>query len=199
MLVNHLLKCHPKVPLCSVQELNQPLPNTKLNYKCPYCQKYYRSNVRRNQHISKTHPGKDTVKPNAAVELAPPDVSDSSADGCVANEASYRYAAKCTLCQREYLTNAKLYQHFRRHHPDVCLPSRVPEIAALDPGHRVGLTASEELGSANRNAVNLPTNKASVKKARASNGSSIAYDSTPMLALAKGSNTGTSTTDFSDG
>ncbi|XP_018007139.1 PR domain zinc finger protein 10, partial [Hyalella azteca] len=32
MLVNHLLKCHPKVPLCSVQELNQPLPNTKLNY-----------------------------------------------------------------------------------------------------------------------------------------------------------------------
>lgn len=39
MLVNHLSKRHPNVPLSSIPELNQPILRTSHSYFCQYCEK----------------------------------------------------------------------------------------------------------------------------------------------------------------
>merc|ERR1719376_60277 len=57
MLVNHLVKRHPSIPLDSVEELKKPILKATKNYYCQYCNKVYMSSSKRKVHILKNHPG----------------------------------------------------------------------------------------------------------------------------------------------
>ena len=53
MLVNHLAKRHPAVPLDSVAELSLPIVHSHRDYFCQYCDKVYKSSSKRKLHIMK--------------------------------------------------------------------------------------------------------------------------------------------------
>nr|XP_032800057.1 PR domain zinc finger protein 10-like [Petromyzon marinus]XP_032800058.1 PR domain zinc finger protein 10-like [Petromyzon marinus] len=59
MLVNHLSKRHPEMPLAEVPELTLPIIKPNRDYYCQYCDKVYKSASKRKSHILKNHPGYD--------------------------------------------------------------------------------------------------------------------------------------------
>uniref|UniRef100_A0A6A7G389 PR domain zinc finger protein 10-like isoform X2 n=1 Tax=Hirondellea gigas TaxID=1518452 RepID=A0A6A7G389_9CRUS len=157
MLVNHLLKRHPSLPVESVPELQQPILTNMMRYCCPHCHKGYRSNIRRNCHISKQHPGHPSLGPDALVKPISHRADPLAiAPGILAGESStssaavpvLRHAAKCLLCGRQYLTQAKLYQHHRKYHLDQGLDAPagkdLEQTAGAAPGKAeatIGLTS----------------------------------------------------------
>jgi len=128
MLVNHLVKRHPTIPVESVPELNQPIVKETKNYYCQYCSKVYKSSSKRKVHIKKHHPGAQL----------PPSARESSrgqsnlsceevvGDPALSNDNPTFSATvgsvevdphKCNHCHKQYASNAKLLQHMRSKHP----------------------------------------------------------------------------------
>lgn len=119
MLVNHLAKRHPMIPINSVPELNQPILKEERSYLCCYCDKSYKSSTKRKAHILKNHPGKE-------LPLSSRFISINSIDSNEPNPAFVRKTGnivvepnQCSWCFKQYSSKARLVKHQRQFHKEL--------------------------------------------------------------------------------
>ncbi|XP_059617510.1 PR domain zinc finger protein 10-like isoform X2 [Phlebotomus argentipes] len=118
MLVNHLAKRHPMVPIDSVPELNLPILKDQKFYYCQYCEKVYKSNSKRKAHILKNHPGLE-LPMSSRIKGSCPDVggfSNLTYSQTVGSITTHPQG--CAWCHKQYASKAKLLQHQRKKHPE---------------------------------------------------------------------------------
>ncbi|XP_055684555.1 uncharacterized protein LOC129790822 [Lutzomyia longipalpis] len=117
MLVNHLAKRHPMVPIDSVPELNLPILKDQKFYYCQYCEKVYKSNSKRKAHILKNHPGLE-LPMSSRIKGNCPDggFSDLTYSQTVGSITTHPQG--CAWCHKQYASKAKLLQHQRKKHPE---------------------------------------------------------------------------------
>ncbi|XP_055710804.1 PR domain zinc finger protein 10-like isoform X2 [Phlebotomus papatasi] len=118
MLVNHLAKRHPMVPIDSVPELNLPILKDQKFYYCQYCEKVYKSNSKRKAHILKNHPGLE-LPMSSRLKGNCPDVggfSNLTYSQTVGSITTHPQG--CAWCHKQYASKAKLLQHQRKKHPE---------------------------------------------------------------------------------
>lgn len=109
MLVNHLYKRHPEVPIDSVPELNLPILKEQKCYYCQFCDKVYKSSSKRKAHIMKYHP--DAIDMNELRTYRNPAFSETV--GSITTEPQ-----ACPWCYKQYASKTKLIQHQRIKHPE---------------------------------------------------------------------------------
>ncbi|XKL61469.1 hypothetical protein PGB90_008526 [Kerria lacca] len=112
MLVNHLNSFHPGVSLDTIPELNVPILKAYCNFYCLYCDKVYKSNSKRKEHIIKSHPGAK--------------IPGNLERGSVLNDPYSKHVGSvisnpfnCEFCYRQYASRAKLLSHHRKNHADL--------------------------------------------------------------------------------
>uniref|UniRef100_A0A1I8F9B5 C2H2-type domain-containing protein n=1 Tax=Macrostomum lignano TaxID=282301 RepID=A0A1I8F9B5_9PLAT len=139
VLVNHMVRVHPEIPLSSLSELNLPLlqqvrsrPN---NLPCPLCGSLFRSDQQRQAHLQRRRlngcclagPGLESriwllsilIAPIMVVSTAPSVIS---------------MAHCCPHCPRQYAKKEKLTWHMRQAHPALAPPTRAQIRAAIASG-----------------------------------------------------------------
>uniref|UniRef100_A0A336M4S0 CSON009833 protein n=1 Tax=Culicoides sonorensis TaxID=179676 RepID=A0A336M4S0_CULSO len=109
MLVNHLYKRHPDIPIDSVPELNLPILKEQKCYYCQFCDKVYKSSSKRKAHILKYHPG--SIDVNEVRSYRNPAFSETV--GSIKTEPQ-----ACPWCYKQYASKTKLIQHQRIKHPE---------------------------------------------------------------------------------
>lgn len=109
MLVNHLHKRHPEVPIDSVPELNLPIMKEQKCYYCQFCDKVYKSSSKRKAHILKYHP--NSIDLNEVRTYRNPAFSETV--GSISTEPQ-----ACPWCYKQYASKTKLIQHQRIKHPE---------------------------------------------------------------------------------
>ncbi|XP_063700269.1 uncharacterized protein LOC134830650 [Culicoides brevitarsis] len=109
MLVNHLYKRHPDIPIDSVPELNLPILKEQKCYYCQFCDKVYKSSSKRKAHILKYHP--DSIDVNEVRSYRNPAFSETV--GSIKTEPQ-----ACPWCYKQYASKTKLIQHQRIKHPE---------------------------------------------------------------------------------
>lgn len=109
MLVNHLYKRHPDIPIDSVPELNLPILKEQKCYYCQFCDKVYKSSSKRKAHILKYHP--DSIDINEVRSYRNPAFSETV--GSIKTEPQ-----ACPWCYKQYASKTKLIQHQRIKHPE---------------------------------------------------------------------------------
>ncbi|XP_064470545.1 uncharacterized protein LOC135385267 isoform X2 [Ornithodoros turicata] len=119
MLVNHLARRHPDVPLDTVPELNLPILKATRDYYCQYCEKVYRSSSKRKAHILKNHPGAALPMSNRTKGGVPtvPGEPNPTFSHMVGSVTTHPH--NCNLCHKQYASKAKLLQHQRKKHMDL--------------------------------------------------------------------------------
>lgn len=119
MLINHMAKRHPEIPLNSIRELNEPIMRSQRDFYCQYCDKVYKSSSKRKAHITKSHPGAELPAgaKRRGGSLGPDDSSlpNPTYSATVGNVLSSPHG--CEFCHKQYSTKAKLLQHRRSKHP----------------------------------------------------------------------------------
>lgn len=118
MLVNHLAKRHPNIPIDSVPELNLPILKAQKFYYCQYCNKVYRSSAKRKGHILKYHPGLDLPMSSRQKGGVPeiPGYPNPTFSQTVSTITTHPQS--CDWCHKQYASRAKLAQHQRKKHPE---------------------------------------------------------------------------------
>lgn len=122
MLINHMAKRHPQVPLDSIPELTLPILRSQRDFYCQYCDKVYKSSSKRKAHITKSHPGAELpagAKRRGSGPLGTTDASSPNPtySATVGSVISVPHA--CVFCHKQYSTKAKLLQHIRaKHHEE---------------------------------------------------------------------------------
>lgn len=119
MLVNHLVKLHPTIPVDSVPELNLPILKAQRFYYCAYCDKVYKSNSKRKWHILKNHPGRElpvSCKVIGATDQIEPGMPNPSFSEPVGNVTAL--PQHCNWCHKQYASKGRLLNHHRQAHPD---------------------------------------------------------------------------------
>lgn len=117
MLVNHLVKLHPSIPVDSVPELNLPIIKAQRFYYCAYCDKVYKSNSKRKWHIMKNHPGRElpaSCKVLGATVQTEPGVPNASFSEPIGNQTAL--PQQCNWCHKQYASKGRLLNHQRQAH-----------------------------------------------------------------------------------
>uniref|UniRef100_UPI0035902B7E PR domain zinc finger protein 10-like isoform X2 n=1 Tax=Myxine glutinosa TaxID=7769 RepID=UPI0035902B7E len=117
MLVNHLNKRHPDVPLHTIPELMLPILRPDRLYFCQHCPKVYKSTSKRKSHILKNHPG--CALPASIRSLRP--AEPGQPDPLLATHTALAgtvpaLPVQCPSCSRQYSSKAKMVQHLRKKH-----------------------------------------------------------------------------------
>lgn len=134
MLVNHLVKLHPTIPVESVPELNLPILKAQRYYYCAYCDKIYKSNSKRKWHILRNHPGKElpvSCKVSGSTEPSEPGMPNASFSEPVGSVTAL--PQHCNWCHKQYASKGRLLNHLRMAHPDRRpddLPNHKPIVSA---------------------------------------------------------------------
>ncbi|XP_078480389.1 PR domain zinc finger protein 10-like [Lampetra planeri] len=139
MLVNHLSKRHPEMPLAEVPELTLPIIKPNRDYFCQYCDKVYKSASKRKSHILKNHPGYDLPPSIRKLRLGLTGLGGGAGlPGCVTGSGGGDAEALlcthtqltgtvasapvcCPHCSKQYSSKAKMVQHIRKKHTEQLL------------------------------------------------------------------------------
>lgn len=90
--------------------------------------------MRRNQHIKKCHPDEQPEGPQSKIECK---------NSAQSSDFSPKFALRCHICRREYLTQAKLNQHYRKFHPKSIITSSSSNNETSEKGTSFNSTAGQ--------------------------------------------------------
>lgn len=116
MLVNHMAKRHPDIPIDSIHELNLPILKTERCFYCQYCEKVYKSSSKRKAHILKYHPGQKLPMSTR--------YKTENYENCMETNSTFSanvgsitmHAHQCMWCYKQYASRSRLLQHKRKEH-----------------------------------------------------------------------------------
>lgn len=107
MLVNHLYRKHPNVPIQSVPELNLPILKEQKCYFCQFCDKVYKSSSKLKAHTIKYHSESINAKETKIFKHH----AFSETIGKITTQPQ-----ACSWCYKQYASKTKLIQHQRAKH-----------------------------------------------------------------------------------
>ncbi|XP_039272546.2 PR domain zinc finger protein 10-like [Styela clava] len=115
MFINHMIKKHPDINTNSIKELSYPILKSVLEFKCPYCDKVYKSSTKRKLHIQRQHPGSElpvSIKQTKSCQ----NLGNMQNTTITLKERISAEPNCCPHCNRQYSSKNKLKKHISDKH-----------------------------------------------------------------------------------